>query len=299
MLFTQPQAAAGAKTWTFDTTGNLAIPGRINYANGVSILANITTGNILAGNITTGNILAGNVTLTGNLVVIGNITTQNYETINRTEYANSIIASGNVSTAKNLYANAYYWYNNNNPVSASWFTQTNLTTYLNGNIAVDFIPGSSSNYALGSPANVWKNTYTTTLYVGGIQLQNNGGNLTVNGNAVSTSVYANSNVAAYLPTYAGNVNAAYHFGNGYYLTGVATGSTYSNSTVTAYLPTDSTITTLYANAATQANLIANLSANITAANSAISTLTSNAATQAGLINTLTSNAASQAADITT
>jgi len=52
-----------------------------------------------------GNISAGNITVNGNLFVTGNITTQNYETITQTEYANSIIASGNITAqTANVYA---------------------------------------------------------------------------------------------------------------------------------------------------------------------------------------------------
>jgi hypothetical protein len=47
--------------------------------------------------------------------------------------------------------------------------------------------------------------------------------------------YSNANVAAYLPTYSGNISANYYFGNGSQLTGLP--ATYSNANVAAYLPT--------------------------------------------------------------
>ena len=46
--------------------------------------------------------------------------------------------------------------------------------------------------------------------------------------------YGNADVANYLPTYAGNVNAAFYLGNGYYLSGIAS-SNYSNANVTSLL----------------------------------------------------------------
>jgi hypothetical protein len=68
----------------------------------------------------------------------------------------------------------------------------------------------------------------------------------------SGSNYSNANVAAYLPTYSGNIGAgninavtlttqgnitgSYLFGNGSFLTGIS-GSNYSNANVAAYLPT--------------------------------------------------------------
>ena len=51
--------------------------------------------------------------------------------------------------------------------------------------------------------------------------------------------YGNADVATYLPTYAGNVNAAFYLGNGYYLTGI-TGSGYGDTNVAAYLSTANT-----------------------------------------------------------
>jgi len=57
-----------------------------------------------------------------------------------------------------------------------------------------------------------------------------------NGRSFSSSNYGNTQVAAYLPIYSGNSNAAFFTGNGYYLTGM-TSYSYSNSNVAAYLPT--------------------------------------------------------------
>ena len=53
--------------------------------------------------------------------------------------------------------------------------------------------------------------------------------LTINPQA---GLYSNANVANYLPTYSGNVNAAYYFGNGSKLTGIGS---YGNANVASYL----------------------------------------------------------------
>lgn len=44
---------------------------------------------------------SGNLYVGGNLTVVGNIVTLNYETINNTEYANSIVATGNLTVSGN------------------------------------------------------------------------------------------------------------------------------------------------------------------------------------------------------
>lgn len=54
-------------------------------------------------------------------------------------------------------------------------------------------------------------------------------------NVSGSTSYSNSNVAAYLPTYDGNVSANFFIGNGSQLTGLP--ASYSNVNVAAYLPT--------------------------------------------------------------
>jgi len=86
--------------------------------------------------------------------------------------------------------------------------------------ATDVIHGNRSTDFNQMHAN---SVYTNSL------LQANGVPWTFGG------TYSNANVAAYLPTYGGNVGngAGYIFGNGRFLTG----GTYSNANVAAYLPT--------------------------------------------------------------
>jgi len=168
----------------------------------------------------TGNLTAGNVTISGNLSVLGNITSVNYETVSLTEYANSIIASGNV-TAPN------YFFSNGVSILAN--LSSNITN-INANV-------SSANSAIStinanvSSANIVIAGHTTSINTINANI------LAANSVIATKTTYANSNVAAYLPTYAGNSNAAFFTGNGYYLTGITMGSsTYSNTDVSGYLP---------------------------------------------------------------
>jgi hypothetical protein len=86
----------------------------------------------------------------------------------------------------------------------------------------------------------------------------------------SGTVYSNTNVAAYLPIYAGNVNAAYYFGNGAFLTGVvASGANYSNTNVAAYLPTSNVIISLQDSIFGANASIAGANASIAGANASI------------------------------
>ena len=215
--------------------------GRFKSSNGLVVTGNAT--------------VSGNVNITGNLNVTGNIVTTNYEVVSKTEYANSIIASGNIS-ATFYTGNGYYL----TGVQTS-YSNTNVAAYLANSITTDInitgniSPTANAVYSLGTLTNQWKSLYVSnnTIYIGGTAVQVANGSLLVGGNTVTG------------------------------------GTTYSNANVAAYLPTDSTITTLNSNAATQANLITTINANVTAANSAITTLTSNAATQANLITTINAN----------
>ena len=93
--------------------------------------------------------------------------------------------------------------------STATFTFANLS--VSGNI---ILTGSNVNSNLGNSA-------TANYFIG------NGALLT---GIVSGTTYANSNVAAYLPTYTGNVSANYFIGNGSTLTSVTGGN------VTGYVP---------------------------------------------------------------
>jgi len=82
-----------------------------------------------------------------------------------------------------------------------------------------FIPGANVTYNLGSSTRQWKDLWlsNSTMYLGGIPITvTANGQLAVNGSVISggTGNYGNANVAAYLPTYTGNIGGNISFANG-------------------------------------------------------------------------------------
>ena len=212
--------------------------------------------------------------------------------INNLSVAGNITAAGNIS-AGNVSASAIY-------------TTSGLFWAGNG---VAF-----SSFPTELDANVG------TLFLGNISTQANLGAFQIfsNANAAAQQVQinnivssANTNTAAYLTTYTGNIGAGnivttgtsgnisgvnYIFATNYVypngvsiLTGI--GGTYSNTNVEAYFGAN--IGSLLVNAATQATAINSINANLGAyqlyANANIGSLLVNAATQATSINTINAN----------
>ena len=177
------------------------------FGSNVSVSAEVVTFNTL-GNVRAGNFI-GNVTGSATTVTASsqpNITSVGTLT-SLTVTAN--VSAGNVLTNNLYYANGVAWdlqqaagsdtqlqFNTNNDFGASanltFNSSTNLLTVL-GNV-------TSGNANLG-------NLVTANYFSG------NGSLLTG-----LPAGYANSNVAAYLPTYTGNVSANYFIGNGSTLT---------------------------------------------------------------------------------
>lgn len=93
--------------------------------------------------------------------------------------------------------------------SGTNYSNANVLSYLtsfNGNI----IPSANTVYSLGSITNQWKSLYVSnnTIYINGLALTvDNSGNLSINGNAISTVAYVNTQVANVdLTNYALNAN---------------------------------------------------------------------------------------------
>lgn len=83
----------------------------------------------------------------------------------------------------------------------------------NTTIKGSFLPATSGTYNLGSSSQQWGLIFASDL-------------------SASGQVSAVGNI-----TSDGNVSATYFLGNGYYLTGIQAGTNYSNANVAAYLPT--------------------------------------------------------------
>jgi hypothetical protein len=155
-------------------------------------------------------------------------------------------------------------YSNSNPAN-SLGTSVNGSDgylYVQGNATVPAASGGNLTIGAITPSKVVK------IIAGGLNASN----------VIAT--FSNTQV-----TVAGNVSATYYLGNGYYLTGLPT-----LNSVTAI---NANITNLWSNAAYQESEIANLNANISAANSSISSITSawmaNASYQEGEISGLRAN----------
>jgi hypothetical protein len=183
-IATSSNSATASGTSTFSnanvtatlTAGNIITTSGLFWANGTSALVssygNTQVGTYLptyTGNIGTGNIGTSNLTVYGNLSVTGNITTVNYETITNTEYVQTLVATNvNAATIGNSGATL--------TGTLSTASQTNITAV--GTLGSLLVTGNvSANYILG-----------------------NGSQLTG-----LPATYGNTQVAAYLPTYTGNI----------------------------------------------------------------------------------------------
>ena len=184
-----------------NATGNLSIAGNVNSA--LNVRANVTATNFT----TAGTLAAGIVSATGNITgayIIGdgsqltNLPGVNYSNANVANYLPTY--SGNLASLTG-------------PVT----TTGNLT---GGNIVTSGLLTATSNITGGN-----LRTAGSITAAGNIT----GGNLAT-GNIVSASINSSGLISA-----VGNITGAYIFGNGSQLTGLP--ATYSNANVAAYLPT--------------------------------------------------------------
>jgi len=150
--------------------------------------------------------------------------------------------------------------------------------YMQGNANVATAIGGNLTIGAVTPSKVVK------IIAGGVNAAN------VIATFSNTQLGVSGNIAA-----TGNVSATYYLGNGYYLTGLPT----LNSITTI----NANLATLFANAAYQENEIANLNANINAANVSITNMSSawmaNASYQEGEISGLRANIIAANTNITT
>jgi len=328
----------GQRFYYVTTIGNIIVgTSNINFANLGSNFSNITATNITAnsaiysnayyyGNGTpftsssygntqvaaylptySGNLTAGNITVNGNLFVTGNITTQNYETITQTEYANSIVASGSVT------ANGFNWSNGNayggyftvseiNAANAYSNVLTNITT-LRFDTATGFhvYPWgpNTAKIALGSSFSTWYvdgqgnlkavGEDTVQFIAGsGISITTNNSSIPQSITISSTGTYSNSNVASYLPTYTGTLSpSSLTTNSGGQVSGYLTGAIGANSansgafttlTATSTITAQGTVSAPTINASTIGNSGATLTGTLSTASqtniTSVGTLTS-------------------------
>ena len=199
-------ANINATSWANITVANITANG-IYFPNGVSYASTITAGftNYSNTNVaaylttasinTTGNIQAGNITTTG---VSGNISNVSYI------LAASGIYSGNVQ-AGNIIVGAGLYFSNGSPYSTGTASVSGLNGQLqynnNGVLAGANVAYFSANTTLIANANISSSANVSAANV----LTNN--LLYANGQPYVFSTYSNTSVAAYLPTYTGNIQA--------------------------------------------------------------------------------------------
>ena len=147
--------------------------------------------------------------------------------------------------------NDYYTFNNKTWVFNGQGWQLASTGAINGIIIGNATPAAGNFTTLGATGNI----ITSSGNISGTYILGNGAFLT---GIVSGSTYSNSNVAAYLPTYTGNlvsltgniittgnVSGSYLLGNGSQLTGISSGgATIADDTTTNsnYYPVFATAT---------------------------------------------------------
>ena len=94
-------------------------------------------------------------------------------------------------------------------ITGTNYSNVNVHTYL-GAFDGNIVPSANTTYSLGSITNQWKSLYVSnnTIYINGLALTVDGsGNLSINGNAISTVAYVNSQTSNInLSNYALNAN---------------------------------------------------------------------------------------------
>ena len=280
----QSELGANLSVAGLATVGNLSVTGGIVSVGTIQSLADVTASVITANaNLVAGNAIVGNLITTNELSLTGNVTSDLLVSAN--------IEGANISTPGMI--SAVGSINSSTDVSAA------------GNVSAQFILGDGgflSNVTVASNVAVTQIANGTTVFA----VESSGGNIntTVGGTAnvlqiTSTEISTIGSLSA-----AGNINGAYILGNGAFLSGLPT--QYTDSNVAAYLPTYSgNLSSLGGNVVTSANVTGN---NLNATNlvnasniSATNTVSASIVTASGTItggNLFTSGLISTSGSIT-
>jgi hypothetical protein len=222
-LTTNGTASAGGTI----TGGNLTTGGT------ASATGNVTGGNLLTGGIvsSTGNVTGGNILTSGLISATGDITGGNFKTGGTISATGAVINT--VSATGNIITNDYFVGDGSKLTNVT--ATANISEIFNGLSSVN-IPvnsgdvtvtvGFSSNLAVFSTNGVdISGTVTATN-------TNLSGTASVTGNITGGNILTLNQISA-----VGNIYGNYLYGNGSYLTGIQTGTNYGNANVAAYLPT--------------------------------------------------------------
>ena len=238
---TQVSIAAGNRTWIYETSGNLLLPGNIvpgaNSNNTLDIGSSGTQfRRVYANNYVTPVGTSGGPTLIqsnpigSGIALIDSISAQPTQI-----YGNGFItpsgAVGNATLIRNNATGRGISFVDNNtgllvPISAS-------DSSLSGNL-------TANGYILGGNLNIGSGALTINIL----------GDIVTTGNLQVNDIDVNDLVAL------GNITGTYIFGNGAFLTGISGGSgNYSNANVDSYLASNAAVTILTtANITTAANV---------------------------------------------
>ena len=197
-LVTDDPITIGVTELTFDiNTGNAF--GTIN-ANGIAVVADSATGTVTFAP-------ANNMVITGN----AGTDTVSFAVSDSPTFAGNVTASyflGNGSQLTGIQAGSTLTFSNTAPVNPQ-----------QGDWWIDSDTGVQVVYFNDGTSNQWAEMEAATSI------------------SITESTYGNANVAAFLPTYSGNIGngSGYLFGNGSFLTGLP--SSYGNANVADYLLT--------------------------------------------------------------
>ena len=249
-----------------NATGNI-IGGNLNSTGSISATGNVGASNFVASNSLVGASLniSGDATVAGNLSVQGNLI---YIDIDDLRIQDPVIQLGGGANGNALTTNDgkdrgtllnYYVTNPGNAFVGWKNTSGNMFIASNVTIANDVI--TVNDYGTTEIGQVYAQS--------GVFVGNLSANYFLGNGSQLTGMYGNTEVAAYLPTYTGNltaltgnitttanVQANYFLGNGSQLTGIV--SSYGDANVANYLPTyTGNIASLTGNVVTTANISAN------------------------------------------
>jgi len=224
----QPNITSVGTLSSLAVTGN-ATSGNVLTSGIISSTGNATHSNVTAGIVSANAVLAN--TITFNSPTTSNIDVGNLALYSNLNMTGSISSAGNITGAR-LIGNLF---TANQPNITSIGTLTSLSVSGNatvGNVLTSGIVSSAGNATHGNVAAgiisanaILANTITFNSPT------------TANIDVGNLAIYSNLNMTGSMSA-GGNIRGNYFLGNGYYLTGISgVASNYGNSNVAAYLPT--------------------------------------------------------------
>lgn len=192
---TPPQNPMRGQLW-FDTNANTLYvcptAGATSATDWLALTATKSGGETTFGSVkVTGNLTANNITATNNIDSSNMITAFNLTVSNNATIGNSVTANANIGTLKTTLITTGAT-NTNGNIIGTWTLQGDGTANTVGGTAMWITNGNLMITGVVSGSNLGIKT-DNYMFANGVNLFTSGG------------AYSNANVAAYLPTYSGNV----------------------------------------------------------------------------------------------